>query len=643
MPYYRVSRLFNRLPTAAVTDRLEQLAEILDKIGEYEVEEHRLPPVAKEVVGELARQGVRFEWPLTVEEVHRLWNQYTREPWTQTQFYQDDEPIGPHTPTRRCEICGEPKPDSKLDLGTAKSDETTQIIYCDDCGFPCEKCRMIVVRDEEEPPIEIAGELYCESCAEDSHDCDDCEERHWDDDLRRTTDGRTLCEECLSENYFVCDSCNEYESDEEMNRTPNDSYMCNDCFGEYYFICGACGESASLTDAHDQGGNTVCADCYQGEGEEVHNEDKPLDRDDHIEFERDIGKALPLMDKLRTLGRLLGEKGRAPVAKLRQSHAALLKSIAGEIDINLLMEKGSITADRIRQVAEKVETPYGGLQVSIGGWTGDQRMYDEDNIVFRLDADDVMDDLRKQGDSAAAQLLRIAIDAQSDEHPVIYGSSIGWLRIVPFEEAEGTVWYIEEVQSDFDTEGLRKFVKTKGEAITVDYQFVDASQFDGEELKEAWNVVGSLLENWEHYLLAKVADIARENGVKNLAIISRQQLDEWMQDRCQECGWTGIARFKCPNCGRTRSLVSISRPEGYDIGGKTVSTSKRKRYYQNLPKEMGFELKETEMGGLPQKVWLRAASKSSVFERAAKHAAFIQSLPRPWELAYGIQFRSAHS
>ena len=44
MPYYRVSKLLDRISTATVTDRLEWLAEILDKIEEYEVEESQLPP-----------------------------------------------------------------------------------------------------------------------------------------------------------------------------------------------------------------------------------------------------------------------------------------------------------------------------------------------------------------------------------------------------------------------------------------------------------------------------------------------------------------------------------------------------------------------------------------------------------------------
>lgn len=69
MPHYRVSKLLDRISTATVTDRLEWLAEILDKIEEYEVEESRLPPKAREVVGELMREGIRFEWPLTVEEL----------------------------------------------------------------------------------------------------------------------------------------------------------------------------------------------------------------------------------------------------------------------------------------------------------------------------------------------------------------------------------------------------------------------------------------------------------------------------------------------------------------------------------------------------------------------------------------------
>ena len=48
------------------------------------------------------------------------------------------------------------------------------------------------------------------------------------------------------------------------------------------------------------------------------------------------------------------------------------------------------------------------------------------------------------------------------------------------------------------------------------------------------------------------------------------------------------------------------------------------------------ELEETEIGGLPQKVWLCAASKASMFERAAKYAAFIRSISYPRELIYGI-------
>ena len=127
------------------------------------------------------------------------------------------------------------------------------------------------------------------------------------------------------------------------------------------------------------------------------------------------------------------------------------------------------------------------------------------------------------------------------------------------------------------------------------------SGVSAEDVRLGWPLVSDLLDNWEQHLLAKLANIARENGVKTLAIISKAQLDAWEE----------------------------IPPPGYDTSGKTKSNTKRKRYYRDAPKSMGFTPENAELGGLKQEVWLRAASRDGLFERMARLATFEVSLGLP--------------
>lgn len=111
----------------------------------------------------------------------------------------------------------------------------------------CSRCSETFDRDEL---YECGDNHYCESCAESRGwvRCNDCDE--WHDDRSVTSDGESVCSDCL-DNYTCCEGCSKYYPSDECEISPNDDCQyCCDCIpepeGEQY--CQATGEVIDTDD-----------------------------------------------------------------------------------------------------------------------------------------------------------------------------------------------------------------------------------------------------------------------------------------------------------------------------------------------------------------------------------------------------------
>lgn len=596
---------------ADAVGRLQEGSQTSNSLSQDMSEGVPRPSAPADMVAEadrLASEGLEIRWPLDATQIFRALNSYLAEPEGQLLLEVGGEPVAPKPPSMRCENCGEPAAPTVCDACgkvqtlcgecaiEAVGEDGGEATVCPECAEDlkeCHNCDKLIMPGAE---VTVSGDECCAACAEeDSTVCDDCGDRDWNDNMTHVeSSDKSVCDSCRQNNYGHCEGCQQTFPDDEMHY--GDASLCDDCWGERMTTCQECGEEILIEDANydeDEGGY-FCSDCYTGGN--LHEDVTDLG----VDFDREVeSDETPLAERLGVLLRLIGERGRMPISRLKKSHPGLAASIMAELDINKLADGNAITRELVEAARDGIEETFAGLRVSLGEWGGVQRLYNKNNLVFRLDARDVIDELENRDGSAdegseeraAANLLEAAVDAGMSAHPIMPKSTIGWARVVPIDDT----WYIEELQSDFDADAgrIRRYVKSEGKTEKL------PSSVSAEDVRLGWPLVRDLLDNWEHYLLAKVAGIARENGVKTLAVISKRQLDEWAEE---------------------------PPPGAYDTVGKTRSDSKRKRYYRDAPKGMGFTLEQTDIGGLEQKAWLRAASKRGMLERIPRLVAFELSL-----------------
>lgn len=99
--------------------------------------------------------------------------------------------------------------------------------------------------------------------------CAICGEEHDIDSMTETEDGY-VCEDCLSEEYFLCDHCEEYhrrdEAAEVMCRhgyRTVPEYWCESCVDEDAVRCYDCDTLCEASEAAEVDGYDICPDCVE--------------------------------------------------------------------------------------------------------------------------------------------------------------------------------------------------------------------------------------------------------------------------------------------------------------------------------------------------------------------------------------------
>ena len=84
-----------------------------------------------------------------------------------------------------------------------------------------------------------------------------------------TSDGCYVCDNCLSEHYYMCCECGEYYRRRAVCYVDSvEDYVCDDCFEEHYSNCDACGEPSRSEDLTEHNGHWLCDDCLEQAKEE---------------------------------------------------------------------------------------------------------------------------------------------------------------------------------------------------------------------------------------------------------------------------------------------------------------------------------------------------------------------------------------
>lgn len=159
-----------------------------------------------------------------------------------------------------CTICGE-------ELTNAEDYvEINGDIYCLSCAeenfTECDDCGKYVPKDEIVATQD--GDHVCQQCLEDNYTyCEHCEEYVPSGDIIYLSNYDTyLCQDCLDNNYTQCCDCGEYIADDEVRYSDNNDPYCESCYDDNYYTCEECGCEVHRDDVYEHDGYYYCQDCY---------------------------------------------------------------------------------------------------------------------------------------------------------------------------------------------------------------------------------------------------------------------------------------------------------------------------------------------------------------------------------------------
>ena len=152
---------------------------------------------------------------------------------------------------------------------------------CDNCDCTIDNSNYLTVSGDHDEAVMVDsnGEVnvvyrLCSDCYNKYNDlynsmmCDDCGTDKPVCHMNRV-DGRSLCNSCVSRNYFYCEHCEERYRRDQDNDGPyrrHDGYLiCYSCFEDYYFSCSSCGNIYHGDDSHSTDYDVYCENCYEEE------------------------------------------------------------------------------------------------------------------------------------------------------------------------------------------------------------------------------------------------------------------------------------------------------------------------------------------------------------------------------------------
>lgn len=104
---------------------------------------------------------------------------------------------------------------------------------CEDCHesdyMTCSDCGEEVL---EEDGRMVGDKFFCDRCADEWCECDQCGEAVQSSDAYTARDGDTVCQSCREDHFFRCRSCGELYHNDHIH-WDNDAEYCDECYEEH--------------------------------------------------------------------------------------------------------------------------------------------------------------------------------------------------------------------------------------------------------------------------------------------------------------------------------------------------------------------------------------------------------------------------
>ena len=144
------------------------------------------------------------------------------------QTFEPEDPAGEYY------VCWD-RVDEEGNIVEAGQDDKYQY-SCSVCGegmyedeyYVCDECSDTLC---EEHATCVDGQYLCPTCLDEFTDtCDDCGERHYNDDMYFDVNGRHICDDCREDHYVLCVNCEEYvHENEAIYNIDDELYYCREC------------------------------------------------------------------------------------------------------------------------------------------------------------------------------------------------------------------------------------------------------------------------------------------------------------------------------------------------------------------------------------------------------------------------------
>lgn len=152
---------------------------------------------------------------------------------------------------------------------------------CDNCNCSIESHNRSIVSGDYDEAVMVNDEgevnvvyYLCSDCQDKYYnintrmECNDC---GMDNAVCRMNriDGKNVCNNCVTRNYFVCEHCEERCRRDRNNDGPFTRHdgcnICYSCFEDYYFSCSSCGNVYHNDDCRSTDYDVYCESCYEEE------------------------------------------------------------------------------------------------------------------------------------------------------------------------------------------------------------------------------------------------------------------------------------------------------------------------------------------------------------------------------------------
>ena len=244
-----------------------------------------------------------------------------------------------------------------------------------------------------------------------------------------------------------------------------------------------------------------------------------------------------------------------------------LPEISRRLNQEIFKNRPKISVGELKKILTDLDDHNEDFWISLQDWTGGMQteLPQQEQVAVQLNITPDMIKRIKASPVVTDFLHDYFSTIGADPNHPTHSQTIAWARVYKFPDK----YIIEEIQSDLFG------AKTKEAPNKATQELYDTySKEEQKEIKDFWT---KHMHDWDKKLMSSVMSMARRDGVKDI----------WMFDEHTK-----------------------ANPQEYggDNGG-LKSQSMLKRYYRDLPKDLGFKRADIQVGDREYKAWHRVVAK----------------------------------